>query len=202
MAEYYLKTPISEEDVRKLQVGDIVYISGIMITARDAAHKRAISLAKGGKVNEIPVNFEGLALYHCGPVVKKVNDTWKVFAAGPTTSARMEAIEGEFIRLFKVRAIIGKGGMGAKTAEAAKEVGAFYGAFTGGTAALAAEAIKRVKEVHWLDLGTPEALWVLEVENFGPLVVAIDSHGNNLYDTVLKEAEENKVKVLKELGLI
>lgn len=202
MAEYYLETPISEKDVRKLKVGDIVYISGIMVTARDAGHKRAINLAREGKFDEIPVKLEGLALYHCGPVVKKIGDEWKVVAAGPTTSARMESIEWEFIKYFKIRAIIGKGGMGKKTAEAAKEYGAFYGAFTGGAAALAAEAIKRVKEVHWLDLGTPEAMWVLEVENFGPLVVAIDSHGNNLYDDVLKRAEENKEKVFRELKLL
>ncbi len=201
MAEYHLKTPISEEDVRKLKVGDIVYISGIMVTARDAAHKRALTLAKEGKFDEIPANFEGLALYHCGPVVKKVGDEWKIIAGGPTTSARMESIEGDFIRTFKVRAIIGKGGMGKNTAEAAKEVGAFYGAFTGGAAALAAKSIKRVIDVHWLDLGTPEAVWVLEVEEFGPLVVAIDSHGNNLYEQVLKEVDENKKKVLAELGL-
>lgn len=201
MAEYHLKTPISEEDVRKLGLGDVVYISGILVTARDSAHERALELAKEGKIDEIPVNFEGLALYHCGPVVKKIDGEWKVIAGGPTTSARMESMEGDFIRTFKVRAIIGKGGMGRNTAEAAKEVGAFYGAFTGGAAALAAQAIKRVREVHWLDLGTPEALWVFEVEKFGPLVVAIDAKGNNLYENVMEEVNENKKNILSRLGL-
>ena len=202
MAEYHLKSPLTEEDVRKLKIGDIVYISGTMVTARDSAHKRALTLAKEGRFDEIPVNFEGLALYHCGPVVKKLDGEWKFIAGGPTTSARMESIEGDFIRTFKVRAIIGKGGMGKNTAGAAKEVGAFYGAFTGGAAALAAKSIKRIVDVHWLDLGTPEAVWVLEVENFGPLIVAIDSYGNNLYEQVMKEVDENKRKVLESLNLL
>ncbi|MGQ4891146.1 MAG: FumA C-terminus/TtdB family hydratase beta subunit [Candidatus Njordarchaeia archaeon] len=201
MAEYHFKTPLKEEDVRKLNIGDIVYISGTMVTARDSAHERALELAKEGKLDEIPVKLEGLALYHCGPVVKKIDDKWKVIAGGPTTSARMESLEGDFIRTFKVRAIIGKGGMGKNTAQAAKEVGAFYGAFTGGAAALAAQSIKEVKGVHWLDLGTPEALWVLEVEEFGPLVVAIDAKGNNLYEDVYKEVEENRKKAYARLRI-
>ncbi len=199
MAEYYLQTPISENDVRKLRAGDIVYISGIIITARDSAHKRALDLAKSGRKNEIPVNFEGLAVYHCGPVVKKINDEWKVVVAGPTTSARMEKVEPEFIKEFGARAVIGKGGMGPRTTQAMKEFGAFYGAFTGGAAVLAANAIKKVREVHWLDLGVAEALWVLEVENFGPLVVAIDSHGNNLYQNVMTKAEEKYREILKTI---
>ncbi|MHA1617368.1 MAG: FumA C-terminus/TtdB family hydratase beta subunit [Candidatus Njordarchaeales archaeon] len=199
MAEYYLTTPIKEEDVRKLKVGDVVYISGLIITARDGAHRRALDLARAGKKDEIPIDFEGLAVYHCGPVVRKVGETWEVIAAGPTTSTRMEAIESDFIEVFKVRAVIGKGGMGPKTTEAMKRFGAFYGAFTGGAAALAARAIKRVREVHWLDLGIPEALWVLEVENFGPLVVAIDSHGNNIYLDVMSQAKKKYEEILARL---
>jgi len=199
MAEYYLKTPISENDVRKLRAGDVVYITGIIVTARDSAHKRALDLARSGKIEEIPIKLEGLAVYHCGPVVKKVGEEWKVVAAGPTTSRRMEKVEPEFIKTFKVRAIIGKGGMGPKTTEAMKEFGAFYGAFTGGAAALAAAAIKKVREVHWLDLGIPEALWVFEVENFGPLVVAIDSHGNNIYEDVMRNARAKLDEILKTL---
>lgn len=199
MAEYYLETPISEQDVRKLKVGDIVYVSGIMITARDAAHERALELAKSGRKSEIPVELEGLVLYHCGPVVRKLNDEWQVVVAGPTTSARMERLEGDFIREFKVRGVVGKGGMGDKTAEAMREVGAFYGAFTGGTAVLAAKAVEKVLGVHWLDLGTPEAMWVLKVDKFGPLVVAIDSHGNNLYKEVMGEAKRNFEEILRKL---
>jgi len=199
MAEYYLNTPLSENDVRKLRVGDVVYLTGTIITARDSAHKRALDLAKQGKLNQLPVQFEGLAVYHCGPVVSRLNGGWKVVAAGPTTSTRMETVEPDFIKTFKVRAIIGKGGMGPKTTAAMKEFGAFYGAFTGGAAALAAAAIKTVRDVHWLDLGVPEALWVFEVENFGPLVVAIDSHGNNIYEDVMKKAKNKLDEILSSL---
>ncbi len=202
MAEYYLETPLSESDVRKLRVGDIVYVSGTMVTARDAAHGRALELARSGRRNEIPIDLEGLVLYHCGPVVKKLNGEWKVVVAGPTTSTRMEKIEGDFIREFKVRGIVGKGGMGDKTAQAMKEVGAFYGAFTGGAAVLAAKAIEKVLDVHWLDLGTPEAVWVLKVDKFGPLVVAIDAQGNNLYKQVMTDVDNNYNTVLKELNLV
>ncbi len=198
MAEYRLKTPVSEEDVRKLKVGDIVYLDGIIITGRDQVHRRALELAAKGEKDKVPVNLEGMALYHCGPIVKKIDGEWKIFGFGPTTSARMESVEADFIREFKVRLIIGKGGMFEKTTQAMKEYGAAYLAYPGGTSAVATSAVKRVVDVHWLDLGTPEAMWVVEVENFGPTMVAIDSHGNNLYTDVLskakKAAEEIKAK--------
>ncbi|HIE56174.1 MAG TPA: fumarate hydratase [Chromatiaceae bacterium] len=181
--EYQLRTPLSESDVRKLRVGDVVYITGTMVTARDQAHRRALELLERGE--RLPVNLEGLVVYHCGPVVKKEDDTWVVLAAGPTTSRRMESVEADFIRRTGVRMIVGKGGLGPRTAEACKDFGAVYAVFTGGAAVVAARLIKRVKEVHWLDLGVPEALWVLEVERFGPLVVVIDATGKNLYDDVV-----------------
>jgi len=130
-------------------------------------------------------------VFHCGPIVRKKGDTWEVIAAGPTTSSRMELFEYDFIKRFGTRLIIGKGGMGEKTVMACREFGAIYTAFTGGAAVLAAEAIKRVKEVFWLEkLGMPEALWVFEVENFGPLTVTIDAHGNNLTEDVKQRAKE------------
>ncbi|MEM2163049.1 MAG: FumA C-terminus/TtdB family hydratase beta subunit [Candidatus Bathyarchaeia archaeon] len=199
MPVYYLKTPISEEDVRKLVVNDTIYITGTIITARDQAHRRALENLKEGK--SLPINFEGLAIFHCGPVVKKEGDKWVVVAAGPTTSTRMDLFEDEFIKNFKVRVVIGKGGMGKRTTEAMAKYGAVYAAFTGGAAVLAAKAIKDVKGVEWLDLGVPEALWILEVENFGPLTVAIDSHGNNIYMDVSKKVEENKRKIYEEIGV-
>ncbi|MBS7604967.1 fumarate hydratase C-terminal domain-containing protein [Candidatus Bathyarchaeota archaeon] len=199
MPVYYLKTPISEEDVRKLVVNDTIYITGTIITARDQAHRRALENLKEGK--SLPINFEGLAIFHCGPVVKKEGDKWVVVAAGPTTSTRMDLFEDEFIKNFKVRVVIGKGGMGKRTTEAMAKYGAVYAAFTGGAAVLAAKAIKDVKGVEWLDLGVPEALWIFEVENFGPLTVAIDSHGNNIYMDVSKKVEENKRKIYEEIGV-
>ncbi|MGQ9460834.1 MAG: FumA C-terminus/TtdB family hydratase beta subunit [Candidatus Bathyarchaeaceae archaeon] len=199
MATYKLKTPISEEDIRKLKVNDTIYITGTIITARDAAHRRALEFHKEGK--KLPVNMQGLAVFHCGPIVKKEDDKWTVVAAGPTTSTRMDLFEDEFVKAFKVRVVIGKGGMGRKTTEAMKQYGAVYGAFTGGAGVLAAKAIKNVESVEWYDLGMPEALWVLEVENFGPLTVAIDAHGNNLFEDVQKKVEESRQKIYQKLGV-
>ncbi len=195
MAEYRLRTPVSEEDVRKLRVGDIVYLDGIIVTGRDQVHRRALELAAKGEKDKVPVNLEGMALYHCGPIVKKVDGEWKIFGFGPTTSARMESVEADFIREFRVRLIIGKGGMFEKTTQAMKEYGAAYLAYPGGTSAVATSAVKRVVDVHWLDLGTPEAMWVVEVENFGPTMVAIDSHGNNLYMDVLNKAKKTAEQI-------
>jgi fumarate hydratase subunit beta len=199
MAVYKFKTPISEEDVRKLKVNDVLYVTGTIVTARDQAHKRAIEYFNQGK--PLPLNLEGLAVFHCGPVVSKEGDKWKAVAAGPTTSTRMDIFEDEFIKDFKVRVVIGKGGMGKKTTDAMARYGAVYGAFTGGAAILAAKAIKNVKSVEWLDLGTPEAMWIFEVEEFGPLAVAIDSHGNNIFMDVAKNVEANRQKIYQKLGI-
>ena len=197
MAIYRLQTPVSEEDIRKLRVNDTVYITGTIVTARDAAHKRALELQHKGK--KLPINLKGLAVFHCGPIAKKENANWKIVAAGPTTSARMNMFEDEFIEKFKVRIIVGKGGMDKKTADAMKKYGAIYGAFTGGAAVLAAKAIKHVKSLEWSDLGMPEAMWVLEVEDFGPLTVAIDAHGNNLFEDIQTRVNQEKQKIYNKL---
>jgi len=199
MATYKLETPISEEEIRKLKVNDVLYVTGTIVTARDQAHKRALDYFKEKK--PLPINLEGLAVFHCGPVMSKREDKWTAVAAGPTTSTRMDIFEDEFLKNFKVRVIIGKGGMGKKTTDAMAKYGAVYGAFTGGAAILAATAIKNVRSVEWLDLGMPEAMWIFEVKEFGPLAVAIDSHGNNLFMDVAKEVEANKQKIYQKLGL-
>jgi len=199
LATYKLTTPISEEHVRKLKVNDVVYITGTIVTARDQAHKRALQFHKEGK--QLPINLEGLAVFHCGPIVKKEGDKWNIVAAGPTTSTRMDIFEDEFIKNFKTRVIIGKGGMGKRTTDAMQKYGAIYGAFTGGAAVLAAKAIKKVKNVEWIDLGMPEALWILKTEEFGPLTVAIDSHGNNLFEDIKKKTEENRTVIYQKLGI-
>lgn len=199
MAVFKLKTPISEEEIRKLKVNDVLYVTGTIVTARDEAHKRALEFFKEGR--KLPINLKGLAVFHCGPIVKKQNDKWTVVAAGPTTSTRMDQFEDEMIKNFKVRVVIGKGGMGTRTTDAMKEYGAVYGAFTGGAAVLAAKAIKQVKTVEWSDLGMPEALWIFEAEEFGPLTVAIDTHGNNLFEEVKRKAEENRTKVYEKLDI-
>jgi len=199
MAVYRFKTPISEEDVRKLKVNDVLYVTGTIVTARDQAHRRALEYFQQQK--PLPVNLEGLAVFHCGPVVSKQGEKWTAVAAGPTTSTRMDIFEDEFIKDFKVRVVIGKGGMGKKTTDAMAKYGAVYGAFTGGAAILAAKAIKNVRGVEWLDLGTPEALWIFEVEEFGPLAVAIDSHGNNIFMDVQKKVDEGKQRIYQKLGI-
>jgi fumarate hydratase subunit beta len=199
MATYKFRTPISEEEVRKLQVNDTAYITGTVVCARDAAHRRALELHKAGK--KLPINLEGQVLFHCGPIVTKEEGKWRVVAAGPTTSSRMEPFEDEFIKNFKVRIVVGKGGMGKKTADAMNRYGAVYGAFTGGAAVLAAKTIKHVKSVEWNDLGMPEAMWILEVEDFGPLTVAIDAHGNNLFQSIQTKADEEKQQIYKKLGV-
>jgi fumarate hydratase subunit beta len=199
MATYKLRTPISEEDVRKLKVNDVVYVTGTVVTARDQAHRRALEMAKEGK--KIPIDLKGLAVFHCGPIVKKEGEKWIAVAAGPTTSTRMDIFEDEFIKAFGVRVVIGKGGMGKRTTEAMKKYGAVYGAFTGGAAVLAAKTIKNVRTVEWYDLGVPEAMWVFEVEDFGPLAISIDSHGNNLFEDIKRQVEENKQKIYAKLAL-
>jgi fumarate hydratase subunit beta len=199
MTVYRLKTPLSEQQIRKLLVNDTIYITGTIVTARDVAHRRALEYNKEKK--QLPINLEGLAVFHCGPIVKKDDIGWRVVAAGPTTSSRMEPFEAGFIKNFKVRVVIGKGGMGKKTVDAMKQYGAVYGAFTGGAAVLAAKAIKKVKGVEWSDLGMPEAMWILEVEEFGPVTVAIDTHGNNLYETIQDKAENEKRSIYRKLGI-
>jgi fumarate hydratase subunit beta len=200
MKIYRFNTPISEEEVRKLRIKDTIYITGTLVTARDAAHRRALEFHKEGK--KLPLNLEGLALFHCGPLVKKERSGWRVVAAGPTTSSRMDRFEDEFIKNFRVRIVVGKGGMGERTVDAMKRYSAVYGAFTGGAAVLATKAVKRVKNVEWSDLGMPEAMWVLEVEDFGPLTVAIDAHGNSLFQEVQTKADAEKQKIYEKLGLI
>ena len=188
--EYELSIPLADEEVQKLKVGDTIYVNGVMVTARDEAHKKAIEMHKRGK--QLPIDLSHVAVFHCGPIMKK-NKNWKVIAAGPTTSSRMELFEDEFLKLFRTKLIVGKGGMGTRTAKACKAYRAVYCAFTGGAAVLAAQAIKEVKDVFWLEeLGMPECLWVLDVERFGPLTVTIDTYGNNLTETV-------KIKALSVL---
>jgi len=197
--EHYLTTPIPQEDLKKVKIGDIVYLSGTVVTARDEAHLKALEMYEKGE--EPPVNFKGIGLFHCGPVMQKdENDKWTVVAAGPTTSARMEIFQDEFIKAFHPGMIIGKGGMGARTTKACQEETCIYGYFTGGAALLAADRIKEVKDVFWLEeLGMPECLWVYEVEKFGPLTVTIDTYGGNLTEESKKNIEAKKVEILKEL---
>ena len=184
-----LEAPLSEEHVRSLRLGQQVSVDGVVFIGRDEVHIRALERRRQGKL--LPVDLEDGILYHCGPIVTRDSRGWKVIAAGPTTSARMNALEPDFIREFGIRAIIGKGGMSRPTVDAMKERGCVYLAFTGGAAVLAAQGISRVRSVEWLDLGMPEALWIVEAKGLGPLTVAIDAHGNSLYEQVEEEVKKN-----------
>jgi fumarate hydratase class I len=174
--EVRLQAPITDEQVRALKVGDVVLISGRMYTGRDAVHAHLIK-------HEPPVDLNGGVLYHCGPVLAKEGENWRVTAAGPTTSIREEPYQADIIRRYGVRVVIGKGGMGPKTLEGLKESGAVYLNAVGGAAQFYARCIDRVTGVSLMEFGTPEAMWHLEVTDF-PAIVTMDAHGNSLHKDI------------------
>ena len=183
--------PITKEVTCHLRVGDVLHLTGKVFTARDAAHQ--LMLEHHERAQEIPFDPSSMAVFHCGPVVKEEGTGWRVIAAGPTTSARMDPFEDQFLAAFGVRLIVGKGGMGEKTQAALKKYGAVYTHYTGGAGALAATAIERIEDVFWLDeLGMPEAVWIFQVNRFGPLLVTMDSAGENLYTDLAKNVAENQ----------
>jgi len=181
MATVKLTTPIDEATIRSLHVGDTVSVTGRLYTGRDAVHHR---IHEGTKP---PVDLEGQIIYHCGPVMVKEGDQWVCKAAGPTTSSREEPYQHEVIRDYKIRGVIGKGGMGEKTLAACKEYGAVYLHAIGGAAQVCAASVKRVDGVDWYDLGSPEAIWHLWVEDF-MAIVTMDSHGESLHKNVFEES--------------
>lgn len=188
--EVVLQTPITEEQIRELRVGDVVIINGMMHTGRDALHKYLMD-------HDAPVDLNGEVIYHCGPVMTKdENGEWTVRAAGPTTSIREEPYQGDIIKKFGIRAVIGKGGMGAKTLAALQEHGAVYLNAIGGAAQYYAECFKKVESVDFMEFGIPEAMWHLKTEGFAA-IVTMDSHGNSLHADVEKSSLE-KLATFKE----
>ena len=180
--EVVLTPPLTEEQMRALKVGDVVLITGEMFTGRDAVHAYLMK-------NKPPVDLKGAVLYHCGPVMLKVGDEWKVKAAGPTTSSREEPYQHHVIREYGVRAVVGKGGMGAKTLAALKECGAVYLNGIGGAAQYYARSFEKVLDVHLLEFGIPEAMWHLRAKDF-VAIVTMDAHGNSLHAEVERETGE------------
>jgi fumarate hydratase, class I len=178
--EVRLTTPISEEDIRSLRVGDVVILSGEMHTGRDALHKYLMD-------HESPVDLNGAVIYHCGPVMLKDEEGWHVKAAGPTTSIREEPYQGDIIKKFGIRAVIGKGGMGPKTLKALQEHGGVYLNAIGGAAQYYAECLKKVNGVDFMEFGIPEAMWHLQVDGFAA-IVTMDAHGNSLHADVEKDS--------------
>lgn len=182
-----IATPISEQVVRSLRVGDEVTISGIVLTGRDAVHKY---LYDGGALPD-GLDLRNGIVYHCGPVVIRDDaGQWKVVAAGPTTSTREEPYQWRIIRDHGIRGVIGKGGMGPRTQAACKEFGCVYLHAVGGAAQVLAECVKKVRGVSFLEkFGSPEAIWELEVVEF-PAVVTIDAHGRSLHEEIFKTSSE------------
>ncbi len=175
--EIALTTPLDEATVRSLKVGDVVMVSGPAFTGRDAVHHHLMS-------HEPPVDLRGSLVYHCGPVVKKLDDgTWTITAAGPTTSIREEPYQADIIGRYGIRAVMGKGGMGPKTLAGLKAHGAVYLNAVGGAAQFYARCIERVDGVSLPEFGTPEAMWHLTLREF-PAIVTMDAHGNSLHQDI------------------
>jgi len=185
--EIALRTPLTEEQMRSLKVGDIVLVSGRAYTGRDAVHHHLMS-------HEPPVDLRGGVIYHCGPVVAKQGDGWKVTAAGPTTSIREEPYQADIIGKYGVRAVIGKGGMGGRTLAGLKQHGAVYLNAIGGAAQFYARCIDRVDGVSLMEFGTPEAMWHLQLKEF-PAIVTMDAHGNSLHKDLEQESGENLARL-------
>ncbi|HEY6953426.1 MAG TPA: FumA C-terminus/TtdB family hydratase beta subunit [Bacteroidota bacterium] len=184
--EVKMTTPISEDQIRSLKVGDVVLLNGMLHMGRDVLHHHLIS-------HDSPVDLKGGAIYHCGPVMLKEGSKWEVKAAGPTTSIREEPYQGDVIRKFGVRAVIGKGGMGPKTLAALKEVGAVYFSAIGGAAQYYSKCITEVAGVDFMEFGIPEAMWHVVVKDF-PVIVTMDAHGNSLHADVDKASAKELAK--------
>jgi len=199
MSTFEFKTPVSEEDIKKVHIGDVIYLTGDIVTGRDDVHHRVVISGK-----EPPVVLTGKAIFHAGPIMKKISsegepDKYKVISVGPTTSMRMEKAQAEFLQKTGVKIIIGKGGMGPKTTKGCIDNCAIHTIFPGGCAVVAAEEVVDVEGVEWLDLGMPEAMWKLKAERFGPLIVSIDSYGNNLIENNKIEFNTKREQALENL---
>jgi len=191
-----LRTPISDSDLDGINIGDVIYLDGIIVTCRDVAHRRLIEFGR-----ELPVDLKGLAIFHAGPIVKRLGEgKYQMVSIGPTTSMRMERFEKEFVKQTGVKLIVGKGGMASETEEACRTYKALHCVFPGGCAVLAATEVEEIERVEWLDLGMPESLWVNRVKGFGPLIVSIDAQGNNLFKKNKVLFNERKDKLVAEIS--
>ncbi|RRD54726.1 L(+)-tartrate dehydratase subunit beta [Campylobacter rectus] len=186
MSKKILTTPIKAEDLADIKIGDVIYLTGHIVTCRDVPHRRVVQEGR-----ELPLDIAGGAILHAGPIIRKTGDGnkegFEMVSVGPTTSMRMEKFEREFIAKTGVRLIVGKGGMGEGTMSGCKEFGAIHCVFPAGCAVVAATQVEQIESADWTELGMPETLWKCRVKEFGPLIVSIDAHGNNLF-------EQNKVK--------
>ena len=197
-----LTTPISAEDLKDIKIGDIIYLNGSMTTCRDVAHRRLVEEGR-----ELPVDVRNNAIFHAGPIIRPVeNDKFEMVSVGPTTSMRMEKFEYEFVQKSGVRVIIGKGGMKENTERVCKEFGAIHCVFPAGNAVVAATEVEEIVRAEWRDLGMPETLWNCRVKEFGPLIVSIDTEGNNLFEerkVIYNKRKDEQYEIIsKQVGFI
>ncbi|MFC2572473.1 MAG: L(+)-tartrate dehydratase subunit beta [Campylobacter sp.] len=205
MSKKILTTPIGAEDLADIKIGDVIYLSGHIVTCRDVPHRRVVEEGR-----ELPLDIRGGAILHAGPIIRKTDDGGKegfeMVSVGPTTSMRMEKFEREFIAKTGVRLIVGKGGMGEGTMSGCKEFGAIHCVFPAGCAVVAATQVEQIESADWTELGMPETLWKCRVKEFGPLIVSIDAHGNNLFEQNKIKFNEKKdaalAKILPQVGFI
>lgn len=195
MTKRILTTPIRDEDIDDLEIGDVVYLTGHIVTCRDVAHRRLIELKR-----ELPVDLKGGAIFHAGPIVRRKEDgSFEMVSIGPTTSMRMEQFEREFIEQTGVKLIVGKGGMGPETEAGCRHFKAVHAIFPGGCAVLAATQVEQIERAEWQDLGMPETLWVNRVKEFGPLIISIDTQGRNLIERNKAEFNARKGPILERI---
>jgi L(+)-tartrate dehydratase beta subunit len=171
-----LTLPLRDDDIRGLKAGEIIYLAGILVTGRDEVHHRVV---ENGEIP--PVDLKGMAIYHAGPIVREAKGEYEIVSIGPTSSIRMEKWAADFIEKTGIKVMIGKGGMGEKTATACKKYGAIHCVYPGGCAVLGASQIEKIENVYWYELGMAECIWVMKTNEFGPLIVSIDTLGNNLF---------------------
>jgi fumarate hydratase subunit beta len=198
--EHHLQLPVSEEQIRQLNLGDIVYLSGLVHTMRDMGHRRAIEMLHRGE--ELPFDLNNGAIWHCGPITRKNTEgKWQVLSAGPTTSSRFNELGPELMKAFQVRCTIGKGSLNTKARETIRDIGGFFLTATGGCGALYAGQVEEVENFYWMDLGMPEAIWVVRVNNLGPLIVGIDSNGNSLVEGITQAMQDRLVFIYEQSGI-
>ena len=195
MSKKIVTTPIAPEDLADIKIGDVIYLTGHIVTCRDVPHRRVVDEGR-----ELPLDIAGGAILHAGPIIRKTGEkSFEMVSVGPTTSMRMEKFEREFIAKTGVRLIVGKGGMGEGTMSGCKEFGAIHCVFPAGCAVVAATQVEEIESADWMELGMPETLWKCRVKEFGPLIVSIDAHGNNLFERNKVKFNEKKDAALAEI---
>jgi tartrate/fumarate subfamily iron-sulfur-dependent hydro-lyase beta chain len=199
MAEYELRTPLREEELRRLKIGDAVYVTGEVLTVRDTAYERILTALDSRQ--PLPFDLKGKVIWHAGPITKQEDGKWKPVCVGSTTSSRFTGPAARLIEEMGARMVVGKGFMGPRVSNALAKFGAVYVLTTGGTAAYYASQIPEVITVHWLDLGMPAAVWVLKVNRLGPLIVALDSHGKNIFDELQSRVDDSLKRILADLDI-